>query len=247
MFLLFVSLLFSQNEDYSNKSFKLMFFASALLNTNDKYYKNQQNIINMRSNAIQVAKKICFDDNEIKKYANSNEVSNKVTACYACAFGAISTVDEKLFKLLLDDNNIVTMAARESFVYIVNKKLNNFIIDQGPSHHADIDDKYLASAMWRLILGTHNLANDELSDLEEKEYNKFVDILEAEEAKNFFRKKANKQLELEDYYFYKSRFPQIDKEMEEKINPDFIDPNAYTVKKKTDNINRFNLKMRISK
>ena len=102
------------------------------------------------------------------------------------------------------------MAARESFVYIVNNKINNFVIDQGPSHHADIDDKYRASAMWRLALNAHKLTHDNLSKFEEKAYDEFADLLKIEESKNIFRKKLDKQLELEDYHFLKSKFPDLD-------------------------------------
>ncbi len=232
MFLLFVSLFCVQTEDYPQKSFNLMYLASSNLDKNNKYYKNKENIVNLRKNSMEIARKICSDNNEVTKYANSKEVSDKITACYAYAFGMNSTVEEKLFKLLLDENNLVTMAARESFVFIVNKKLNNFVIDQGPSHHADIDEKYQASAMWRTIFSKHNLINGQLSNNEEKAYKKFVDILNTEESRKFFRRKKQTQLETEDYYFLKSKFPQLDEEMEQEINPEFFDPNDKTVQHK---------------
>ena len=75
MLLLIFALNCLHQENNGDKAFKLMFFASSNLKPDDKYYKSQQKIINMRSTALSIARKIRFNEEEIKKHAESTRIT----------------------------------------------------------------------------------------------------------------------------------------------------------------------------
>jgi hypothetical protein len=50
--------------------------------------------------------------------------------------------------------------------------------------------------------------------------------LDSEEAKNIFRKKLNTQLENIDYHTPKNKFLKIDKQLEETIPNNLLDPSS---------------------
>jgi hypothetical protein len=233
--MLFVSvlLLFAQGEDYSKKSLKLMLYASIHQKSNSPYYKNPQTIIVLRSNCMELAKKICFDPKEIKKHSTSDSIKDKIAAAYAYGLGTISSIDDNLLQLMLDDDNMVSIAARESMIFIANKKLTNFVVDCGPSPHATKTEKYLASCVWKKFMALNKLYHGECSPEEIDAFRGLCNQLDIEESKKYFRKKLNTQLENVDYHTPKNRFFQTDKELEEKITNDLLDPSSYSVKADT--------------
>lgn len=219
MFVFLTLLICFQGEDYANKAYKLMVQASSTLNKNDVYYKNHQGITTIRSQAIEIAKKNCYDAKEIRKMAKSNDVTQKVAAAYACGMGLLSTIDNTLYDLIIDDNNVVSMAARETFVLIANKKLNNFIVDQGPPPNATKIEKYEASVLWKLYMSHFDLSYEDYSKEEMNALNFHFDRLEKNKKEN--KKKVLKQLE------------PIEMPEDESNDPtpsDLVDPSAYTVK-----------------
>lgn len=213
------------NNEYAQKGLALMIQASAILPQKDLYYKNNQAILNMRHRAINIANKIYNNKFEIRKLMQTNNVADKVAAAYAFATGTDTKIDEGLFRLLVDENNLVSIAARESFVFIVQTKLNNFIVDQGPSPLASQNDKHEAAGMWRGYLAYFNFTRHNYTNEESLALKKLKAQLEKESANNITRTYVLKQLE-----------PEVnagDKSENDDNSPlpsDFIDPSAYTVK-----------------
>ena len=135
-----------------------------------------------------------------------------------------------MFELLVDDDNIVSIAARECFVYIANKKIKNFVVDQGPSPHADKAEKYQASCLWKKFMKLHNLFHNECNSYELQAFDELIKKVEEEESNKIFRKKIKSQLEKVDYYFPKNNFFESDQELEDNIPHDLVDPSSFTVK-----------------
>lgn len=202
-----------------------MIQASAILPHKDTYYKNNQAILNMRHRATDVSKKIYNNKSEIRKFAQSKNIVDRIGAAYAFATGTDTKIDEGLFRLLVDENNLVSIAARESFVFIAQSKLNNFIVDQGPSPFASQNDKHEAAGMWRGFLAYYNFTKHNYTNEESLALKKLKAQLEKESANNITRTYVLKQLEPE--------FNAGDKSENDDNSPlptDLIDPSVYTVK-----------------
>ncbi len=205
-----------QSEDYAEKGYKLMIQASSKLDKNDRYYKNHQGLMIIRSQAFEIAKKNCFDAKAIKKMAKSDDIIQRLAAAYACGMGVLSTIDESLYDLIIDDNNLVSTASREAFVFISNKKLKNFIVDLGPSPLADKIEKHEASVLWKTFMFCHELSYDNFTPEE----------LKASEC--YFEKKKQGKIHIS----LKQLEPEKIQE-DESNDPtpsDLVDPSAYTVK-----------------
>ena len=106
MFVCVLVLAFFQKEDYQLKGYKLMIQASSYIDDDSQYHRNPQRILSLRERSFELAMKIRFDEKEIKKLAQSEEIIDRVAASYAIALSTMSNIDDKLFDLLLDDNNI---------------------------------------------------------------------------------------------------------------------------------------------
>lgn len=212
-----IILFFFQEESYKTKGTNLMFQASKYVGVNDPYYKEYQKIKNLRFHAVEAAQKIRFDQKEINDKAKSKDIVDRVTASYAIALGTISTIDDNLFNLLTDESNIVSISAREAFVYIANNKLNNFIVDQGPPPSANANKKQESSALWRVFFFHHSLTHGEYSKKELKALDELIAELQKEWAKGI-KRKIPKQLDSD-----------AEEDKQDPLPTDLIDPSTYTV------------------
>ena len=248
MFVCVLVLAFFQKEDYQLKGYKLMIQASSYIDDDSQYHRNPQRILSLRERSVEIATKARFNEKEIKRLASSEEIVDRVAASYAIGLSTLSTIDDKLFDLLLDDNNIVAISARESFVYIANNRLNNFFVDQGPPPSADKHKKYEASVLWRIFLSHNQLTHDNYSKEELSALDDLMVILRREWKNKIFREDNKTQLEPEIRKNNKEPEPKKNKkEPEPKKNKkepepqeneedqfplpsDLLDPSIYTVK-----------------
>jgi hypothetical protein len=248
MFVCVLFLALFQKEDYQQKGYKLMIQASSYIDDDSQYYRNPQRILSLRERSFELAMKMRFDEKEIKKLAQSEEIIDRVAASYAIGLSTMSTIDDKLFDLLLDDNNIVSIAARESFVYIANNRLNNFLVDQGPPPSANKHKKYEASVLWRIFLSHHQLTHNNYSKEELSALDDLMVILRREWKNKIFREDNKTQLEPEigknnkdpeprknnkqpePKKNKKEPEPQENEEDQYPLPSDLLDPSIYTVK-----------------
>lgn len=228
MFAFVLILAFSQENNHSRKGFILMIEASKEIDASSPYHKNPQKIFNLRYRAVEIATKIRFNEKEIRKLAKSKEVVDRVAAAYAIGLSNLSTIDDALFDLLLDDNNIVSIAARESFVYIANDKLNNFLVDQGPPPSANKNKKYEASVLWRIFLSHNRLTHNNYSKEELAALDALMVILRKEWKRNIFREDNKSQLNPE--IQKNKRDPDGQENNQDPFPSDLLDPSTYSVK-----------------
>lgn len=230
MFICVLALAFFQKEDYQQKGYKLMMQASVFVDKSSQYYNSPQRILNLRERSFELAMKARHDEKEIKKLAQSEEIIDRVAASYAIGLSTISTIDDKLFDLLIDDNNIVAIAARESFVYIANNRLGNFFVDQGPPPSANKHKKYEASVLWRIFLSHNKLTHDNYSKKELSALDDLMVILRREWKNKIFREDNKTQLEPEPRKNKQDSVPQENEENQYPLPSDLLDPSIYTVK-----------------
>ena len=113
------------------------------------YYNSQDSIIRMRLDATNMARHLNTNSELLNAASTSAEPAHRVAAAFA--YGMSKNPHETLFILANDNHDIVSQAARESFVYIASTKYNKRGIDFGPYPGSDPLLKEDAIKLWRIF------------------------------------------------------------------------------------------------
>lgn len=120
-------------------------------------FASTNSIQNIQPHQLQTIKTHCMnlariladeqDQDLIDIAIHSKDFQHRIAAAWH--FGISKKCDDCLYKLITDENPLVSLAARESCRSIASKKFNARNVDFGPAPDANQEHKNDAAEMWR--------------------------------------------------------------------------------------------------
>lgn len=151
MNLLVVALVFSQNG--------LQFMADATSSVGGYNPQIIQNIVALRISATNMARQMGTNSELLAIASNSSNQVHRVAAAFAYGMSGNSIINQNLFRLAVDNDDLVCQASRESMIYICAAKLNKRNVDFGPFPFDGYEQKEDAVRLWRTFFIQQNIAH----------------------------------------------------------------------------------------
>ena len=151
MNLLVVALVFSQNG--------LQFMADATSSGGGYNPQIIQSIVALRISATNMARQMGTNSELLAIASNSSNQVHRVAAAFAYGMSGNSIINQNLFRLAVDNDDIVCQASRESMIYICAAKLNKRNVDFGPFPFDGYEQKEDAVKLWRTFFMQQNIAH----------------------------------------------------------------------------------------
>jgi hypothetical protein len=118
----------------------------------------------LKRHCLAIARTLCDENSSdlVESAVHSKDYTHRIGAAWY--YGTAQKHDDCLFKLLEDENPLVSLAARESCVKIARDKYHAKHVDFGPLPNADIKTKTDAVVLWQTYFANKDKAPQNSSE-----------------------------------------------------------------------------------